>query len=259
MLSVSAGCMALPPAPASALLVVPTAAPLTVAYMETDTPTPLPSATPTATQLPPTPTQTATQLPPTATATASATATRVPPTATRRPPTITPTSIPVQVVAQVNLTATLPLPQPAAATPANSLPVATDLSPDETKAFDLINLERSKGGLQPLVVDPVLLFVARARASDMIVRGFYSHVDPVTHLLAAKAMLASLGVKMQASENFYSNRPYNDGFVPRATAWFMSDPPHRNNIMLWLWNRVGVGVASSPSGIAVITHEFGVR
>ena len=110
-----------------------------------------------------------------------------------------------------------------------------------------------------MLVDPVLLFVARARANDMIARGFYSHFDPVTGERAAKAMLARLGVNMIASENFYSNRPYNDGFVQRAMTWFMGDPPHRNNIMLPQWNRAGVGVASSAGGIAVITQEFGLR
>ena len=141
----------------------------------------------------------------------------------------------------------------------NTLPTPTDLNAEETKAFALLNGERARGGLQPLLVDPVLLFVARARANDMIARGFYSHIDPVTGERAAKAMLARLGVNMIASENFYSNRPYNDGFVQRAMTWFMDDPPHRNNIMLPQWNRAGVGVAGSAGGIAVIAQEFGLR
>jgi uncharacterized protein YkwD len=149
--------------------------------------------------------------------------------------------------------------QPGAAQSQNSLPTATDLNSEEAKAVGLLNGERGQAGLQPLLIDPVLLSVARARASDMITRGFYSHFDPVTGERAAKAMLARLGVKMIASENFYSTRPYDDGFVLRAMTWFMGDPPHRNNIMLPQWNRVGVGVAASASGIGVITQEFGLR
>ena len=133
------------------------------------------------------------------------------------------------------------------------------MSSEEAKTIGLLNSELGQSGLQPLVVDPVLLFVARARATDMIARGFYSHFDPVTGERAAKAMLARLGVKMIASENFYSTRPYNDGFVQRALTWFMGDPPHRNNIMLPQWNRVGVGVAASASGIGVVTQEFGMK
>jgi uncharacterized protein YkwD len=150
-------------------------------------------------------------------------------------------------------------PQPATAVLLGPLPVATDLSSEEAKTFGLLNSERGRAGLQLLIVDPVLLSVARARATDMITRGFYSHFDPVTGQRAAKAMLARIGVKMIASENFYSTRPFNDGFVLRAMTWFMSDPPHRNNIMLPQWNRVGVGVAASASGIGVVTQEFGLK
>jgi uncharacterized protein YkwD len=123
----------------------------------------------------------------------------------------------------------------------------------------LLNGERGRTSLQPLLVDSTLLMVARARATDMTTRGFYSHYDPVTGERAAKAMLAKLGVNMHSSENFYSTRPYNDGFVLRAMTWFMGDPPHRNNIMLPQWNRVGVGFAGSNGGIGVVAQEFGQK
>ena len=235
-------------------LKAPTVAPVILAYMETDTPTPLPSAIPTETPVPPT--ETPTPVPPSATATS--TSTLLPPTATatRRPPTATPSPKPV---AKASSTPAVAAPQPAAASVPGALPTDTILSSEEAKTFALLNSERGKGGLQPLAVDPVLLFVARARATDMIARGFYSHFDPVTGERAAKAMLAKLGVNMIASENFYSTRPFNDGFVLRAMTWFMGDPPHRNNIMLRQWNRVGVGVAASASGIGVVTQEFGLR
>jgi uncharacterized protein YkwD len=152
-----------------------------------------------------------------------------------------------------------PDPEPAAALQQSPLSTSTGLSSEEAKTLVMLNSERGKAGLQPLVVDPILLSVARARATDMITRKFYSHFDPVTGERAAKAMLATLGVKMIASENFYSTRPYNDGFVLRAMTWFMGDPPHRNNIMLPQWNRVGVGVAASASGIGVVTQEFGMK
>jgi uncharacterized protein YkwD len=139
-----------------------------------------------------------------------------------------------------------------------NIPVAPEgLSSDESNMVTLLNGERVRGGLQPLAVNAVLLSVARARATDMITRRYYSHFDPVTGERAAKAMLAKLGVSMPASENFYSTRPYNDGFVLRALTWFMSDPQHRNNMLLSYWNVVGVGVAASTSGIGVVTQEFG--
>src|SRR5205823_818152 len=88
MLAASAGCLAQPSVPAPALIIDPTVAPLVLAFMETDTPTPVPSATPTATIVPPTATQTA--IPPTVTFTATPLPPTLSPTATRRPPTITP-------------------------------------------------------------------------------------------------------------------------------------------------------------------------
>lgn len=244
----SAGCLAVAPAPNVEPAGVPTMAPLIVATMETDTPTATPSVTPvppmeTPTSVPPTATSTSTPVPPTA-------------TATRRQATATPS--PKPVVQPTNTPAATD-PQPATAAQQSPLPAATDLSREEAKTLGLLNSERGRAGLQLLIVDPVLLSVARARATDMITRGFYSHFDPVSGERAAKAMLARLGVTMIASENFYSTRPYNDGFVLRAMTWFMSDPPHRNNIMLPQWNRVGVGVAASASGIGVVTQEFGLK
>ena len=244
----SAGCLTVAPAYNPEPAAVPTMAPVIVAAMETDAPSATPTKTPVA------PTETPTAVPPTATSTS----TPVPPTAinTQRPSTATPSSKPV--VQPTNAPAATDT-QPATAAPQSALLAATDLSTEEAKTLGMLNSERGRAGLQPLVVDPVLLSVARARATDMIARGFYSHFDPVTGERAAKAMLARLGVKMLASENFYSTRPFNDGFVLRAMMWFMSDPPHRNNIMLPQWNRVGVGVAASASGIGVVTQEFGLK
>ncbi len=198
------------------------------------------------------PTATATTMP---TATDTATATPVPPTytltlsptATRRPPTATPSRTP----------------RPPTATPAQVTPVASvqaaELTADESNLLAMVNAERARAGLPPLVLDPVLQSVAHARAADMIARKFYSHVDPATGQLAARAMLLDLGVRYVSSENFYSNRPYDAGFVGRAMQWLMGDAVHRANLLLRYWNSVGVGVAGTPGGIAVVVQEFGAQ
>jgi uncharacterized protein YkwD len=137
---------------------------------------------------------------------------------------------------------------------------ATDsLSADESKLLWLVNQERAKAQRSQLKLDSALQSIAHARAVDMIARGFYSHIDPATHQMAAKAMAATMGLKFTVSENFYSNRPFDGGFIDRAMGWLMGDYVHRQNLLLPYWNSVGVGVAGKPGGIAVVTQIFGTR
>lgn len=133
------------------------------------------------------------------------------------------------------------------------------ISVDEAKMMALLNDERVKAGLKPLSVDPTFQAVARARAADMAARKYYSHYDPVTKELAAKAMLAKLGMNVPMSENFYSTWPYNEGFVAKAMGWFMGDKVHRDNILTPRWNVVGVGIVAPQGGNPIAVQVFGMK
>ena len=123
----------------------------------------------------------------------------------------------------------------------------------------LINAERAKRGVPPLVTDPTFQTVARMRTADMLARGFFSHNDPKTGERVAKAMLLKLGLNTPSGENFYWGRPYDPQFVERVMRWFMSDPPHRDNIISSRWNVVGVSVMRGANDTVIAVQNFGMR
>jgi uncharacterized protein YkwD len=123
----------------------------------------------------------------------------------------------------------------------------------------LINAERIKVGARPLVVDIAFQTVAHARTADMLARNFASHDDPVTGERLAKSMLAKLGVTVPSGENFYWGWPYRADFVEKAHAWYMSDPPHRDNIISRYWTVIGVSVMRGNGDRAVTVTDFGAK
>jgi len=153
-------------------------------------------------------------------------------------------------------------PRPSPADGLTPIPPSADagaMSPDERAMLALINAERTKAQRQPLIVDAVFQAVARARSADMLARNYFSHYDPLTGKPAAREMLAQRGVTVPMSENFYSTWVRDEALVSKAMAWFMADPPHRDNILLAQWNVVGIGIAMSERGTAVVTQVFGQR
>jgi len=48
--------------------------------------------------------------------------------------------------------------------------------------FELVNAERAKAGLQPLVRDARLDASAQAKADDMVRDGYFDHIDPTTSM-----------------------------------------------------------------------------
>lgn len=111
------------------------------------------------------------------------------------------------------------------------------LTADEKQMVQLINQERQKAGLQPLQVDMRLVKVARAKAKDMIDRGYFSHTSPTYG--SPFDMMRSFGVTdwQAAAENIAQNPS-----VTGAHQSFMNSPGHRNNIMNPSFNKVGVGI-----------------
>lgn len=125
--------------------------------------------------------------------------------------------------------------------------------------LSLINAERMKVGEPLLIVDMAFQTVAHARTADMLARNFASHNDPVTGERLAKSMLAKLGVTVPSGENFYWGWPYTVDFVEKAHTWYMSDPPHRNNIISPRWTVVGVSVMRGHGDWVVTVTNFGLK
>jgi uncharacterized protein YkwD len=213
----------------------------------TTVPTPMPADTHTPTLMPadtdtPTPISTHT---PTFTPTAIPAGTHTPLPA----PTPTVTTMPVPTLNRT------PTGAPAAATPTVTATVSSVLVALEQEMVDAVNAERRAGELSPYEVDPALAAVARAHAQDMVDRDYLSHVTPEGKTYRDR--LAENGLEPYWSgENFiYVVRPAEETVV-YAIAWFMDDPPHRDNILSVHYERIGVGVAGGPGSGYVFVLDF---
>ncbi len=121
-------------------------------------------------------------------------------------------------------------------------PPSADVAAAEQYCIDLINAERAKAGLPPLLRDETIMSIARARVADMVARGYTGHNDPVTGAPLARTMIQAAGYSW-AGENWYGSGTGPPGIVDIAMGWFMTDAPHYRNILNTNFTAVGVGIA----------------
>jgi len=104
--------------------------------------------------------------------------------------------------------------------------------------------QRAAAGVPPLLRDETLVGIARARVADMVARGYTGHDDPVTGEQLARNMMRAAGyTSSYLGENWYGSIQAPPGLVDTAMAWFMTDPPHAQNILSPNYAGVGVGIA----------------
>jgi uncharacterized protein YkwD len=114
----------------------------------------------------------------------------------------------------------------------------------EQHMIDLINAERAAAGVAPLLRDETLMGIARSRVADMVARGYTGHSDPVTGEPLARSMMLAAGyTSSYLGENWYGSLQSPSGLVDVAMAWFMTDPPHAQNILSPNYVGVGAGIA----------------
>lgn len=101
----------------------------------------------------------------------------------------------------------------------------TELTADEREAFDLVNAERIKNGLKPLVINDELQNVARIKAKDMVDNNYFSHTSPIYG--SPFDMIKNFGILYKtAGENIAGNSS-NSAAVK---AW-MNSEGHKSNIL----------------------------
>ena len=107
----------------------------------------------------------------------------------------------------------------------------------------LINEERQKRNLEPLLYDASLTQIAIIKAQDMVNRNYFEHVSPY---YGAPWDLATLFDYSYTSfgENIARNIPLP---VVAVKAW-MASPSHRDNILKAHYTNTGVGVAKDSKG-----------
>ena len=121
---------------------------------------------------------------------------------------------------------------------------------DEQKMLDLINDERSKAGLAPLMADTKLMEVAKLKAVDMVKNNYFSHTSPTYG--SPFEMLKKYGISYRtAAENIAGNSS-----VEAAHNALMKSEGHRKNILNSDFNYIGIGITPSSTYGKVFVQMF---
>lgn len=127
----------------------------------------------------------------------------------------------------------------------------------ERQAFNLINSERAKMGLSPLVWDGEICQVARHHSDSMGRLNFFDHEGPDgTNLLdrvtARGIMWKSMG------ENIAYNQGHDDPAASAVDQW-MHSPKHRANILRGNYTHSAIGITRTADGRVYLTQVFIMR
>lgn len=131
------------------------------------------------------------------------------------------------------------------------------LTPEEQSLVDLCNAERRKRKLAPLVVDSLLIWVARQHSAEMRDQGYFNHRSPSPGLSTPMdRFLSVLGRRPSyaaVGENLFYCSVMD---VYRGHRAFMNSPTHRANVLDGEYERIGVGVARNSKGEFWVTQMF---
>jgi uncharacterized protein YkwD len=134
-----------------------------------------------------------------------------------------------------------------------AIPPQRELSPDpaaEARMLELLNAERTRAGLRPLIADERVRAVARRHSEDMFRAGYFSHTAPNGEGPAERIRDGGI-VFSAAGENL--------AFAPTvevAHSGLMASPGHRQNILTPEFSRVGIGVISAGPYGRMFTQNF---
>ena len=143
-----------------------------------------------------------------------------------------------------------------AAEPTCAEPSKVSLTPDEALLMRLLNAEREERGERPLLLDPVLVEVARQHSADMARRGYFSHVEPPpTRRTPLDRYAAALGRRPRTviGENIgQADQPIMGMIHERMIA----SPQHKANILDPEYAGLGVGIYALDGGRVWVTEMF---
>ena len=139
---------------------------------------------------------------------------------------------------------------------ASSTPAAAvAATSDERRAFDLINVERQRRGLRPLVWDGALTRIARYHSENMAREGVLNHVDSDGLDLRGRAEVLGLRGWRALGENIAYNQGYSDPTAFAVERWMVSEK-HRENILNGEFTHAGIGIARASDGRVFFTQVF---
>jgi len=120
----------------------------------------------------------------------------------------------------------------------------------EQEIFNLVNQERAKIGVQPLVWDETRARLARAHSQDMFKRGYFSHYSPEGKDVGDR--LAEAGITYEIAGENLALAPS----ISSAHAGLMNSPGHKRNILDPAFNKVGIGVIDGGVYGKMVTQVF---
>ena len=147
---------------------------------------------------------------------------------------------------------------PAADQKARVLGAESCLTPEDAdrmadRVLQLINLERGKRDLQPVMVNPNLTKIAERYCCSMVSAGFFGHRDPATGYGPAERAVAGKYAFFAIGENLAAG-PETAGEVMKL---WMDSPSHRAIIIDPTWAEVGVAVRAGGEHSFYWVQEFG--
>jgi uncharacterized YkwD family protein/spore coat assembly protein SafA len=132
-----------------------------------------------------------------------------------------------------------------------TIPTMESIKALESEVVRLVNIERSKNGLQPLKENWELSRVARYKSQDMANKNYFSHTSPTYG--SPFRMMESFGIRYSsAGENIAKMQKTPQQVM---NSW-MNSPGHRSNILSPSYTQLGVGLAKDKNGSAYWTQMF---
>ncbi|HEX8492486.1 MAG TPA: CAP domain-containing protein [Pyrinomonadaceae bacterium] len=129
---------------------------------------------------------------------------------------------------------------------------------EELRAFELVNTERARKGLRPLVWDAELTRMARIYSEKMARQNFFSHTAPDGEGLRERSRASGIVGFKRLGENLAFNKGFADAAGSAVVGWMRSEG-HRDHILDREFTRSGLGIATSAEGRVYFTQVFAVR
>ena len=121
----------------------------------------------------------------------------------------------------------------------------------EQEVIRLVNVERSKNGLQPLKENWELSRVARYKSADMANNAYFSHTSPTYG--SPFNMIKNFGIKYSSAGE---NIAYGQKTAAEVMNGWMNSSGHRQNILNPNYTQIGVGYAVNSKGTPYWTQMF---
>lgn len=136
----------------------------------------------------------------------------------------------------------------------NTTPTIKREPADPNKIFELVNAERAKVGVAPLVSDQRLVATAQARADDMITRDYFSHYDPITSESLVKIKPTNPQC-ITASENIQL-MPIGGDSNKAIVDWWLNSLPHKQAMLDPKYTLTGIVSKENKSRQYVSVQHF---